>query len=242
MSLSTATLTHEWTLAGGDRIGVERFDFDREIGALAQAVSGHVLQIGSRSDVIDRHAPWRALFSHCGFVGMDLQDGHNVDVTADITAPIAQLRRSLGRKGFNAILCRHVLEHVQMPWEAARNIRFLLESGGLLFVTVPWVQGYHEFPHDYWRMSFAGLKVLFPDFSWEMEFYTGAREDHAYRLLWNGVPEHSERTLRIERNLFQLLIEDNLDQDAFDDNPGKKIQLSRHYMPACSVNLIGRKS
>ena len=242
MQLSSAKLLHQWTLAGGDAIGVQSFDFDTEMAALAAGVKGEVLQIGSRASVIDTQAPWRKLFGHCAFTGMDLQDGTNVDVVADITAPTAELRRRLKTKAFDAILCRHVLEHVPAPWEAARNIKFLLKPGGLLFVTVPWVQGYHEFPHDYWRMSFAGLKALFPGFDWTLEFYTGAREEEGVRLLWNGVPEHSERTLRIERNLFQIMLEQAPEQPMFDDRPGNKLTLSRYYMPACSVNLVGRRA
>jgi len=211
------------------------------MAALASGVTGDVLQIGSRASVIDTQAPWRKLFAHCNFTGMDLQAGTNVDVVADITASASDLRRRLKVKAFDAILCRHVLEHVAAPWEAARNIKFLLKPGGLLFVTVPWVQGYHEFPHDYWRMSFAGLKALFPGFEWTLEFYTGDREEEGFRLLWNGQPEHSERTLRIERNLFQFAIDQAPDQDMFDDHPGKKIHLSKFYMPACSVNLVGRR-
>lgn len=239
--LSTAKLLHEWTLAEGDRIGVEEFAFDLEIAAIAAQASGTVLHVGSRASVIDTNRRWRKVFGHCRVVGLDVAEGDNVDVVGDITAPAADLRRRLGIKAFDAVICRHVLEHVPAPWDAARNLQFLLKPGGLLLAAVPWVQGYHDFPDDYWRMSFSGLRRLLPDIAPELEFYTGAREDKAWRLLFNGRPEHSPRTLRIERNLFQLILDHPPAQPMFDDRLGTKIIVSRPYMPACSVNLIGRR-
>jgi hypothetical protein len=128
------------------------------------------------------------------------------------------------------------------PWDGARNLQFLLRPGGVLLVTVPWVQGYHEFPEDYWRMSFAGLRALLPEIEPELEFYSGASEETGWRLLWNGVPEHSPRTCRVERNLFQIELDTPPPQAIFDDRPGAtKLNASRLYLPACSVNILGRK-
>jgi SAM-dependent methyltransferase len=232
---------HEWTLASGDRIAVEAFDlaWDR---ILTPRISGSVLHVGSKASILDAAAPWRAVLPGSRVIGMDLSAGDNVDVVCDIQAPVQEIRRRCSVRSFDAVICAHVLEHLPRPWEAARNLQYLLRPGGTLLVTVPWVQGYHEFPEDYWRMSFAGLRALLPDIEPELEFYSGASEEQGYRLLWNGVPEHSTRTCRIERNLFQIELAAPPDQAIFDDRPGAtKLAASRLYLPACSVNLLGRK-
>src|SRR5262249_15345026 len=156
-----------------------------------------VLQVGSKASILDSNRPWRDHLPHCRVVGLDIEAGDNVDVVCSILAPVQEIRRRAGVRSFDGAICAHVLEHVEDPWKAAHNLQFLLRSGGTLMVTVPWVQGYHEFPDDYWRMSSAALRKLFRDIDWDLEFYSGAAEETGYRLLWNEVPEHSPRTCRI---------------------------------------------
>lgn len=229
----------EWRGADG-WLGVQQVDVQAEILRLISGVSGPVLQIGSKADLLDRVPKWRSRFSG-PFVGLDLEDGDNVDVVGDIGGDLAVLRRKLGVTQFGFIICAHVLEHVKQPWVAARNIERLLKPGAHVFVTVPWVQGYHPFPDDFWRMSFDGVRALFPAVGFSDEFYSGAAETVGYRLVRNGAGEHSRATCQIERNLFQLMIEPMPRQRIFDDQDGDKLALSRLYMPACSVNLFGQK-
>jgi SAM-dependent methyltransferase len=230
----------EWRLPD-ETLAVAKIDVAAEIERMVTTAAGPVLQIGSKADILDRAAKWRARFPNDRFVGLDIASGPNVDVTADIAGDLSALRRKLPVAQFGFIICAHVLEHVREPWVAARNIFHLLKPSGHLFVTVPWVQGYHDFPDDYWRMSFAGVRSLFGEVEFDTEFYSGAAETVGYRLLRNGKPEHSAATCRIERNLFQLMIETVPTQRMFDDQPGDKLELSRFYMPACSVNLFGRR-
>lgn len=239
--MTRPTPLYEWHLPN-ETLAVERIDIQAEIDALVATVEGPVLQIGSKADILDRSAKWRGRFPNEKFVGLDVEEGPNVDVVADIAGDMAAIRRKLEATQFGFIICAHVLEHVRQPWVAARNIQFLLKPGGRLLVTVPWVQGYHEFPDDYWRMSFAGVRSLFDGVGFFSEFYSGAAEDVGYRLLRNGTPEHSPATCRIERNLFQRLLTGLPPQPMYDDYPGDKLELSRFYMPVCSVNLIGFKT
>ena len=208
-------LLHQWSLSDGDTLAVRGFDLDPFIRSLIAPVTGPVLQIGSKADLLDSHARWRNLFPDQQFVGLDLEDGDNVDVVADIAAKPELLRRKTGITQFGFIICAHVLEHVRKPWEAARNIQFLLKPGGYLFVAVPWVQGYHPYPEDYWRMSFAGLRELFDKIDVETEFYSGAAEDVGYQLLRNGATEHTAATCRIERNPFQISHDVPPDEEMF---------------------------
>jgi SAM-dependent methyltransferase len=236
-----AELLHTWTLSNGDTIGVQRIETAAVIAGVVAEASDPVLQIGSRAQVLDRQAAWRGRFAGRRFIGLDMAAGPNVDVVADIAEPAAAIRARAGVDGFGLIICHHVLEHVRTPWIAAETLTDLLAPGGLLFVAVPWVQGYHEFPDDFWRMSFAGIRALFPRLAFSLEYYTGTREEFGYQILRNGKVEHSPATSRIERNLFQFVLDRIPAQRMFDDRPGEKIQMSRGYMPIMLVNMIGAK-
>ena len=115
-------LLHQWSLSDGDTLAVRGFDLDPFIRSLIAPVTGPVLQIGSKAGFLDSHARWRNLFPDQQFIGLDLEDGDNVDVVADITAKLELLRRKTGITQFGFIICAHVLEHVRKPREAARNI------------------------------------------------------------------------------------------------------------------------
>lgn len=232
---------HNWKLSNGDEIGVRKFeinDFYKIVGEFAEPI----LHIGSKASVLDVGYRWRKLFNGKKVIGIDLSEGENVDHLFDITGNITKLRKLTGINQFGTIICPHILEHVKNPFVASGNISKLLKPKGRLFVSVPWVQGFHEFPDDYWRISFSGLKELFPNMGWEYEYYSNSREDIGYQLTLNGAVEHSIRTCRIERNLFQFQIESPPKQRMFDDYEGNKIALSRQFMPALIVNMVGKKN
>lgn len=234
-------IIHSWTLSNGDSIGVQRIATAEVIDRLVAEARAPVLQIGSRAEVLDRKPAWRNRFPGRRFIGLDMAAGPNVDLVADITEPASAILECAGVDGFGLVICHHVLEHVGQPWIAAQTLTDLLAPGGRLSVAVPWVQGYHEFPDDFWRMSFAGVRALFPALDFTLEYYTGTREEFGYQLLRNGKVEHSPATSRIERNLFQFVVDQLPAQRMFDDRPGEKIQMSRGYMPIMLVNMIGVK-
>ncbi len=232
---------YEWPLSNGDVIGIRKFVID-DVYHDHINQTGPILQIGSRESILDQDGgKWRHLFPDRQIIGIDVEDGDNVDFVFDITDKPAKLRKLTGHHQFNTIICAHVLEHVKNPFAAARNIEKLTTDGGTVIVTIPWVQGYHEFPDDYWRVSFSGLKILFPNLAPVTEYYSDARDEFGYQLTYNGDVEHSRRTCRIERNLFQLSLDQIPGQNMFDDFDGEKIHLSNLYMPAMSVNWIGKK-
>ena len=65
---------------------------------------------------------------------------------------------------FDVVFCEQVLEHVVDPFLAARHLHDLLEPGGHLVVTSPFLVKVHELPlyamHDYWRFTPRGLRTL----------------------------------------------------------------------------------
>ena len=240
-NLKNKTLEHNWTLSNGVVKTVESFTLESLRECVFENINGDVLQIGSKTSVLDNHMLWRKNFAVKNFIGMDIEPGKNVDVVCDITDRIGNIRKKTGIVQFDFIICRHLLEHVRKPWEAAQNIVHLLKPGGYIWIAVPWAQSYHGYPGDYWRMSFSAVRSLFDKIDFQLEFYTGSKEDLGYRILIDGHKQYNSGDFGIEGNLFQVQINEPLDQNMFDDFPGNKIHLSRQYIPCSSVNLIGTK-
>ena len=233
---------HQWELSDGNVIGVTRLEI-KDLMTSFSEFSEPILQIGSKSSILDkRGGKWRNLYREKTFIGIDIESGENVDCVFDISDNISKLRRKVRIKQFSTIICPHVLEHVRNPFIVADNIKKLLLPRGKTIVTVPWVQGFHEFPDDYWRISFSGLKELFKGLQIIDEYYSDASEEFGYRLTYNGAIEHSIRTCRIERNLFRINLEKIPQQNMFDEYEDKKIKLSNMYMPGMSVNVVMQKN
>jgi SAM-dependent methyltransferase len=58
------------------------------------------------------------------------------------------------------VITQEVLEHVADPFRAVSEIKRVLKEGGLAFIQLPFVIGYHPCPHDYWRFTDEGLEQL----------------------------------------------------------------------------------
>jgi SAM-dependent methyltransferase len=226
------------------RIEVVNSTTAREVDAILRRVQGPVLQIGSRAQVVDRQENrWRSLLHDRPFTGLDIEPGDNVDVVADICGPFDALEAALGGGRFGFVICSHVLEHTRRPWIAADNITRLIRPGGHCFLAVPWVQAYHGFPRDYWRMSFHGLAELFPRLAVIDMYYSasGTGFDVAYKVLVDGKVDLARTPFEIESSLFQVLLERERNR-AFVAEAGqggqRKLLLARGYMPVTLVNVL----
>jgi len=143
-----------------------RFLKDWPSSGWLQSLEGHrVLNLGSAA--VPNALDYRPLFPDRTLLGVDQQAGPGVDLVCDLTGDCAELAGAR----FAAVLCCSVLEHCARPWIAAANIERLLAPQGLLYVTVPWIWRAHPYPDDYWRMSDAGVRVLFPNIRWKRIAY-----------------------------------------------------------------------
>lgn len=61
---------------------------------------------------------------------------------------------------FDCIFCTGTLEHVSDPWQAVNELHRVLKPGGIVHIDVPFIQGYHADPSDYWRFTVDGLRML----------------------------------------------------------------------------------
>jgi SAM-dependent methyltransferase len=208
-----------------------------------------VLQVGSRQSVSDRNERnWRSLvsrrFGNAVFVGVDLQDGDNVDRRLDICAPLTRIKAGLGAEPFDLVICCHVLEHTKDPQRAARNIEAVLREGGLAYLSTPWSQAFHAAPDDYWRFSMRGLALLFRRLEMQTAFYCGGDVglDVAYRLDRDGRPDLDPRAGAVEQGLFQLVLDHEDNRAVLARQATERLPVSRTYLPTLFVNLVGRKT
>lgn len=118
-----------------------------------------VLEVGSRMHTPD--AWWlnnRRLLPSSDWTGLDMQEGENVDIVADIHS----LPDSMHSQ-YTGILCSEVLEHVARPWVALPQMYACLQPGGWIVITTLLTFHIHGYPDDYYRYTESGLKLLLGD-------------------------------------------------------------------------------
>lgn len=127
-----------------------------------------VLEIGSKQ--YGSTQKFRSLFPDAEYVGVDLEEGENVDVVHNLEDGVGSLKPA------ELVICCSVLEHTPKPWVMAETLTSL--TSRWLYVAVPWVWRYHPYPDDYFRFSFSGIKSLFPAIEWRRMYY--ATTDDVY--------------------------------------------------------------
>lgn len=132
---------------------------------------GKVLEIGANNN----KTGLKKYFIDLGFdyTGTDLSSGPDVDVVCDLTKDDNPLPRNY----FDLVVCCSVMEHVPNPWDMARCISNLVQTGGRLYISVPWVWRFHPYPNDYYRFSFSAIEYLYPDFRWSCHAYSTELEN-----------------------------------------------------------------
>jgi len=144
------------------------------VDRIRSRLRGPILEVGSRD--YGSTPNFRECFPRELYVGCDMTSGRGVDVVCDITAPLDDVRATLGRDGFGTIILFSVLEHCAQPFRLAENVTQLLAPGGHVVVSAPFVWQIHGYPDDYWRFSPSGIRTLFPRIEFSEEYMsTGAR-------------------------------------------------------------------
>ena len=144
-------------------------------------MSGPILEIGSKD--YGNTSTFRDYYDSSDYIGIDMEDGKNVDHVLDLTKGIGPLSTEY----FDLGICCSVLEHVRKPWIMAENSSSTISSRGKLYISVPWVWRYHPYPDDFYRFSWKGIIELFPDFDWENIYYSTNIENE-FRTFFRGFP------------------------------------------------------
>ncbi len=112
------------------------------------------------------------------YVGVDVQENRN----ADIHGPVEALPVADG--SFDIVLCTQVLEHVDDPAQAVRELRRVTAPGGRVLASTHGVMLYHPNPQDLWRWTHTGLERLFRDNGWtDVTVTAGAGSAEAIAML-----------------------------------------------------------
>ncbi len=105
-----------------------------------------VLNLGSRSK------------KKKNFTYLDIEDKGSADIIADAAdMPIKS-------DTFDLVINTAVMQHVKEPQKVAAECFRVLKPGGKIFVSVPFLYGYHEDPVDMQRYSHTGVINLFKEF------------------------------------------------------------------------------
>jgi len=84
---------------------------------------------------------------------------------------------------FDCVFCTGTLEHVTDPDLVVDEIIRIARPGGIIHIEVPFIQGFHADPHDYWRWTLEGLR-LFCNKKGLAELYSGVHIGPSSSLVW----------------------------------------------------------
>ncbi len=89
-------------------------------------------------------------------VGVDHPDSPHALTAVDVLATAYEI--PLESASFDTALLTEVLEHLERPEHALREVLRLLRPGGAVIVTTPFLWPLHEEPRDFFRYSEYGLR------------------------------------------------------------------------------------
>lgn len=127
-----------------------------------------VLDVGS----LDVNGNYRELITGQGhtYLGLDLEDGKNVDVVSPDPYNFAPLLPGQ----FDIVISGSTMEHVEAVWLWVPALVQVLKPGGLLCIVTHWQFYEHRHPVDCWRIMPDGMRYLFDQ--------TNALEDYLIRI------------------------------------------------------------
>jgi SAM-dependent methyltransferase len=126
----------------------------RNIEQLAHGLSGSLV-----IDVGCGQSPYRAMlsgFSH--YIGLDAPGRPDSASRPDVVGDAIAL--PFRAASADAVLCTEVIEHVPDPGALVAEAHRVLKPGGSLLLSSPFTWHLHDEPHDYWRFTEYGLRLL----------------------------------------------------------------------------------
>ncbi len=123
-----------------------------------------ILDVGGGTRFMKGMKKYETLFAMCDYKTLDVSADYHPDIVGDIHAI------PLPDASVDGVMCRSVLEHVERPADAIREIYRILKSGGFVFIEVPSTYPYHArtgfggYP-DYWRFFESSIRLMMKDFS-----------------------------------------------------------------------------
>lgn len=124
---------------------------------LLRTLTGKVLDVGAGSQFYRRFlspsTEYRALELEAVAEVYGWEADDTIDLYDGTHMPYADA-------SFDHVLCLEVLEHTPDPEALLREITRVLKPGGTALLSVPFAAKWHYVPHDYWRFTPSGLRIV----------------------------------------------------------------------------------
>ncbi len=120
-----------------------------------------VLDIGAGSPLCKELSKYKSIFKNTQYYSLDIKFHPQLDLIADVQAlPFKDAC-------IDGIICKDVLYLVAEPKNAVNELLKILNKGGLVFISAPFLYPYHgkNGQRDFWRFSKDGLEYMFSNFS-----------------------------------------------------------------------------
>lgn len=129
----------------------------RDLAPALASVRGTVIDVGCGAQ------PYRGLLAPgVSYVGLDTEQAD-----ADFGYALPGVRRidpggrwPVADAHADLVLATETLEHVPEPGHFLAEAHRCLRPGGRIILTVPFAARWHYIPHDYWRLTPSGLRLL----------------------------------------------------------------------------------
>ncbi|MAF36676.1 hypothetical protein CL622_06185 [archaeon] len=134
--------------------------FEEKIGEIAK--EDYIVDIGGGLKFGKGLSQYEKLFESKKYVVLDKEPSYNPDIIGDIHD------LPLETNSVDAVVCKAVLEHVEQPWLAVKEIHRVLKPGGKALFYVPFLYPYHAERgtyKDFYRFSKDAVEYLFGNFS-----------------------------------------------------------------------------
>ena len=135
---------------------------------LLKAIKNYAHYINGKTlDVGCGNKPYKNLFNYSEYIGIDFEGAHdhsNEDIDLFYDGKNFPFRDN----DFDSVVCTQTLEHVNDPNNLVKEIHRVLKNEGTLLLSVPFIWGEHEKPHDYTRYTSFGLKHLLEQTGFEV--------------------------------------------------------------------------
>lgn len=134
---------------------------------------------------------------------VDIDPARKPDLVADMEDLSA-----LGEASVDSVICIEVLEHVQHPHLAVKELSRIMKPGGVIIGSTPFMLGIHDQPVDYFRYTRYGLQMLFANFELlklrERNGYFSAVAVLVHRRFASGSPRERAAALLLSPVLIAL--------------------------------------
>jgi len=138
------------------------YDYNESISNYLDSYS-HLFSRTAHLDLGCGDNPFRMFFTRNDISLVAADISQNQDQTVDYILDPSWTTLPFDTAAFASATLFDVLEHLPNPYTCMSEVSRVLAPGSTLILTVPFMYRLHEFPHDYTRFTYVGLKSLLED-------------------------------------------------------------------------------